>query len=389
MSKLQLIKSLNDVLPTFSGDYPPPLLSYVESLHLLSMQKLPSLPHKADAARYHLCAYLAAEKYQDRFNLPQPTLAMIPANPKVVDRLLKDILDKVLLTMSSPTTTPRKPALSSPTKRSFTPSIGSPLKKLQKLQNGTAKSPLQDLKSPFDAASPFNVDGKTQQPLSLGEKSPFMQAALLTPLGSPTKSPTKSPAKTPLTKLKSTASTPSSPRYLRHLSVADFISFANNFYIPATVTPHLLETFMIEKHKFMKKNEWLLACGLIHSAYVRINDKYIKTQIGKKAEIKDQLFQYQKGGLMKANMVMWLDIVEESIKSEHWAIDLELKYVHNDWSLEDTTQEQEIMAKLGPGWKLHLMLGSMIGPSVMFDKESQVQYYQTWTERVQEKLAKI
>lgn len=89
---------------------------------------------------------------------------------------------------------------------------------------------------------------------------------------------------------------------------------------------------------------------------------------------------------MKANMVNWLNIVEEAVKNEPWAIDLELKYVHNDWSTKDTSRERELQAKLGKGWEILLAFGSMINPSVMFDKDSQVDYYKVWTERVMEKL---
>ena len=77
------------------------------------------------------------------------------------------------------------------------------------------------------------------------------------------------------------------------------------------------------------------------------------------------------------------------MKNEPWALDLERKYVHNDWSTDDTSHEQEICAKLGRGWDLLLTFGSMINPLVMFDSASQVEYYCTWTERVHEKIRQV
>lgn len=348
MSKVQLTQSLRDILPTFSGDYPPQLVAYIDSLYQLSLQNFPVLPNKADVARYHLCAYLAVQRCQSRYALPEPLVQRIPLQPKYVNKLLADIEEKVV-SAASPPTTPRKRKMASlPAKHA--PGVGLPLKKLQKADFDTSPTELRD------QASPFNIKSSPAKPVT------------------PRKPKLSAPA------------TPSSPRYIRHLTLADFVSFANNFYIPAGVTPHIVETFMAEKYKFAKKNEWLLACGLVHAAYVRINHKLLNSTIGKKSELQDQLFQYQKGGLMKANMVMWLNIVEEAVKSEPWIVDLELKYVHNVWSAEDTSKEREIVAKLGRGYDLLLAFGDMECPSVMFDKPSQAEYYATWTARVREKL---
>ncbi|QEL61844.1 hypothetical protein CJJ09_004001 [Candidozyma auris] len=91
---------------------------------------------------------------------------------------------------------------------------------------------------------------------------------------------------------------------------------------------------------------------------------------------------------MKANMVMWIKIIEESVKSEPWLIDLELKYKHNNWTIEDTSEAREIEGKLGAGYELLEHFGSMINPSVMFNKPSQVEYYNNWTSRVKEELSR-
>lgn len=370
MSKIQLVQSLKDVIPTHTGDFPPQLVSYVDSLYQMSLQKMPKLPNLAEVARFHLCAYLAVERCQERLDLPTPLLQKIPVHPKMVEKLLDDLLENVVHS-PSPKKRVRTPT-SSPMKRQNAPKVGSPLKRLRLAGGETPEKKT----GPRDDASPFVTKSTVE--------SPFM--AKLTDAASLSATILKSPVKTPRKPTKSAASTPNSPRYLRHLTIADFISFANNFYIPASVTPALVECFMLQKHKFVKKNEWLLACGLIYAAYIRINHRLIDSTIGKKTELQDQLFQYQKGGLMKWNMVTWLSIIEESVKAEPWLIDLEIKYVHNNWSAEDTTKEKEIVAKLGRGYELLLTFGSMINPSTMFDKDTQQTYYETWTKRLLEQI---
>lgn len=416
MNKHQLTQSLKDILPTYAGEYPPQLVSYIDSLYLLSLQKLPVLPNKADVARFHLCAYLAVERCQDRFNLPDPLLQRIPVQPRLVEKLLDDLLDKVMGGTASPHPTPTKrPHLprSLPSKRANVPKVSSPLKRLQSLAPEGLKS--LDPTDLRNAASPFNPLGesslnaksvpdspnkvqanKESENWSPLKESPSKGPLKGTPLkgsplkGSPSKSPFKGSAggRTPNSPSKGIAS-PGGPRYVRHLTIADFISFANNFYIPASVTPQMIECFVAQQHKFTKKNEWLLACGLIYAAYVRINDKIIQNTIGKKTELQDQLFQYQKGGLMKWNMVMWLNVIEESVRGEPWLVDLELKYMHNDWSTEDTSREREFQAKLGRGWELYDTVGSMINLSVMYNNLSQETYYRTWTARLKEKLESL
>lgn len=374
MSKIQIDNSLKDVIPNFSGAFPKELVACIDSIYHLSLQKMPKLSNGAEVARLHLCTYLGAQVYQDRLNLGELLRNRIPAKPQVVLRLLDDLNQRVVLNLSF---SPRKRGptpTSSPSKRQNLPKHSSPLKNQRVLSendgNRVATPDVTKVRTMSGEDSPFV--GKT------AVKSLLM--ATLTNLAHDSSAPTS--PKTPKHQKSSAVSTPNSPRYLRHLTMADFISFANNFYIPATVTPEIVECFMAQKHKFVKKNEWLLACGLIYAAYVRINHRLIESTIGKRTELQDQLFQYQKGGLMKLNMVMWLNIIEESVKGEPWIVDLELKYVHNNWTAEDTTREKEIVAKLGRGHELLVSFGSMINPSTMFDKDTQKQYYDTWTNRL-------
>lgn len=340
------------------------------------MQKIPSLPNKADIARYHLCAYLGALRCQQRFSLPDPLRQKIPVQPKLLNKLLQDLEEKVTPAIRSPSSTPTKQRILNlplPQKGSA-PKISSPLKKLQSLKDDKTPEKAFDMESPFN---PAKKPLKTESPFTTPSKRKLDSDI--------TTSKQNTSPKTPKT-LKSITASPSTPRYIRQLSIADIVSFANNFYIPAQVTPQLVESFMAQRHKFLKKNEWLLACGLVHAAYVRINSKLLERTIGKKTELQDQLFQYQKGGLMKLNMVMWINIIEESVKSEPWIVDLELKYVHNNWSAEDNSKTREIEGKLGKGYEILEQFGSMMNPSNMFDKPSQEKYYQRWTARVIDEL---
>lgn len=364
MSKPQVKQSIKDVLPSLAEPYPPQLVKFTESLYSLSMQKQPVLANRAEIARFHICAYLSAEKYKDSLNLPDPEISKIPVQPKVVGKIIDDFRVNLLNGVRSPTTSPasspRKRGQSpftTPTKRSrpnpelvniaTTPKLSSPLKRLQAVRDESPKTPLSAL---HDVESPFNPK---------------------------TKSPTKS-----------APSTPSTPRYQKQISISDLTMFANNFYIPSTVTPRLVESFLDQRHKFIKKSEWLLACGLIHAAYIRVNHQILDSKMGAKTQFQDQLFHYQKGGLMKWNMILWINIIEDSTKNEPWIVELERKFVDGTWNAKGDPRPREIEVKLGKEWEVLEKFGSMITANVMFDTKSQDEYYKTWSKRLLDELDK-
>ena len=146
----------------------------------------------------------------------------------------------------------------------------------------------------------------------------------------------------------------------------------------------MVETFLVHKHKFVKKSEWLLACGMIHSAYIRINHKILTSKMGAKQKIVDQLFQYQKGGLMKKAMQLWLDIVEDWINDEAWIRDIEKQFMYDKDSVQQQQLTKEREARIGPGWGLLEKFGSMLHGDVLYDSKTQEDYYNTWTSRVLE-----
>lgn len=374
MNVSQAKQSLKDVIPTHQADVQPQLLSYIDSLYQISLQKKPLLPNRSEVARYHICAYLAVEKYQNMFDLPEPVQNKIPAQPKIVDKILDDfranLMGEIRSVSSTPLGSPR--AQKSPSKSSnystplSTPSKlhhTSPLKfQTPNLTKVKISSPLKRLQALRDEDSEPKKKRKSSEILN-DEESPFNPK-----IGSPVGSQT-------IYKYDK-----------KHITIPDFISFCNNFYIPADITPMMIETFLENKHKFTKKSEWLLGCGMVYAAYVRINKVLLEKKIGAKTQFQNQLFQYQKGGLMKWNMLLWCNIIEDSVKDTPWIIELEKRYIYGYGELEDEIRIREIKTKIGEGWELAERFGSMITGNQLLDSESQNKYYKTWTERVLNKL---
>lgn len=368
MSNSQLKQSLRDIIPTLEGIFPTEVISCADTLYLLSLQQKPVLANRAEIGRYHICAYLAAEKYQEALGLPEPSLTKIPLQPKVATKLLDDFRENLLFQIRSATSTPRSSPrkakstystpISTPTRvrdsqaTTNTPKISSPLKRLQELRDSTPK---RQKPSEFkDVESPFNPKATSQSPSQSAQSLPSKKPVLY--------------------------------KYDRkHVTIVDFISFANNFFVPSTITPRMVETFLVHRHKFAKKSEWLLACGMVHAAYTRINHTLL-LKMGAKLQLNNQLFQYQKGGLMKKNMQLWNDIVDDWIKQEPWILDLEQQYMYQNLSKEESKLSQEKEARIGPGWELMADFGAMITGDILYDSNHQNDYYDTWTGRVLSQL---
>ncbi|EGW34730.1 uncharacterized protein SPAPADRAFT_145126 [Spathaspora passalidarum NRRL Y-27907] len=372
MSTIQLKRSLRDVLPTYQGEFPPKLLDYIASLYQLSLRKQGVLPNKAEIARYHLCAYSVAEKYQEKFDLPSPQITRIPIQPKLVGKLLDDFREFIdqVSAASSPNTSPRKRRADvedpvTPTKGSkvvpgqFTksaPKVGSPLKRLQQLQKedtpGSKKQKTGVLK---DIESPFNQK-------------------------------TTSPSKSPFNKKNNREGSPSSPHVYKYdkknVSISDFITFCNNFYIPAQTSAKMTETFLMHKHKFVKKSEWLLAAAMVRTAYIRINHKLLSSKVGEEQKFLDLLFQYQKGGLMRWNLALWYDIVDDWMKDEQWLIDIEKQFMYGTETSQEMKVVTERRARIGEGWDLMERLGAMLHGDVLYESKPQQNYYDTWSSSI-------
>ncbi|KAG7195167.1 uncharacterized protein KQ657_003691 [Scheffersomyces spartinae] len=389
---------LEELIPGYNNEFPSKVITCAETLYRLSLRDRPVLPNNSEIARSHICVFVAATKYHEQLNIPSPLANKIPAPPRVATKLVTDftdnLLNQIVSAASTPVTTPRKRRitglLDSPIK-SLTPSprklqnlnnnapkTSSPLKrKLQDLQNekDDDEFPSTPTKTPkrsatllddFENESPFNPKSS---PLKL-----LKQTKLLLPTKSMTaSSPTSSPSKIYVYDKK-------------HVKVTDLITFCNNFHIPAKFTPLIIQAFLEHKHKFHKKTEWLLACGLVHAAYVRINNGLLQGKMGAKTTFQDQLFTYQKGGLMKKTMLSWCNIIEDAFKAESWIMDIELEYVYKNKSIVEANESREVEAKLGKGWDLFELMGSMINSTTVLDSDSQSEYYKIWTQLAKAQL---
>lgn len=359
MSGNQVKQSIKDVIPAFQGLYPSQLISFAEYLYLSSLQRLPMIANKGEVARYHLCAYLAVEKYQETLNLPEPSDQMIPVKPSLRQKLLDDFRALLVYQERSASVTPRSsprktkvlkllpkssPFSTPDNKRPLSVSRkSSPLKKLQALA---------DLDN-NDTDLPENLHGASPLKANVGN-SPF--------------NPVRG------------SQTPGTKSEKKVVTIPELVEFANNFFIPASVTPLLIKSFLNHKHKLRKKNEWLLACGLISAVYTRINYKLLQKTLSAKSQFQNQLYQYQKGSLPKWNMILWCDLIDNAVKNEPWILALENKYVHGV-NEPQVSVIDELNAKYGQGWDLMQTLGFMINPSVSYTSTFQTDYYNTWSNR--------
>lgn len=357
---LQVTQSIKDIIPTCPDPIPPQLISHIDSLYKISLQKIPNLPNKSEIARYHICTYFAIEKLQNKLDLPGPLKDKIPVSPRHLNRVLDDFRENVLgmaRESLTPVGTPKKNRqqqhLAGPgTPSRNTPKVSSPLKKLQQLKEDL-QTPQKKMKIEFkDIESPFNPTPKTVN----RAESPSVNS-----------SPLKSK---------------------RLVTIPELIAFANHFFIPASVTPNIIVSYSNLRSKFAKKNEWLLACGMIHTVYMRINHQIMNKKIGSKAQFEDQIFQYQKGGLMKWNVLVWCTIVADMLKNEIWLIELERNYSSNRLHYVNLMQqEKEERCKFGIEVNLR-RFGAMIDPSVKFTSTLQQEYYDVWTEKVKDRISK-
>lgn len=386
----QTAKALTDVVPGHQGLFPAVVVKFTDALYNLSVQKKPVLPQNSEVARQHICAYLAAEKYHERLDMATPSLNMIPVPPKVATRVIDEFRNSLMGELSTPSSSPastprgkrtinagsggfRSPvtpsgASTSPSgsprrAMSATPHRSSPLKRLRESQNDDEISPKRTQKNLRDVDSPFNPKTK--------------DAALLErELESPTP---------PI--LDDAAYKAQYRSEKRQLSLGEFVSMCNHFYIPADITAQMLQTFVAQRHRFAKKSEWLLACGMVHAAYVRINHRLLRLKMGARSLFQNQLLQYQVGGLARWNMLLWCNIVDNTLKDEPWISTIENTYVYNNSTTEKVLRLRELEAKSGP--KAHLMarFGAMIGAGDMSHLPQQDEYYNRWTARAKQMVS--
>ncbi|ODQ82636.1 hypothetical protein BABINDRAFT_159182 [Babjeviella inositovora NRRL Y-12698] len=104
----------------------------------------------------------------------------------------------------------------------------------------------------------------------------------------------------------------------------EVIALCNKFKLPQEAALGILASF--RKYGNRIKNEWAILCGLIAIAYFRIFKTYIAANVGARNRFLERLHQYQRGGLIKPQMVQWIKFTEELCACEKWVRNLELKY---------------------------------------------------------------
>ncbi|KAI5961229.1 uncharacterized protein KGF55_004154 [Candida pseudojiufengensis] len=317
MTVAQIKQSIKDIIPSYDGEDRTKLTSYIDSLYNLSLRHSRVLPNNSEIARYHLCTFVIIEKYKNLFDLPQPDVSRIPIQPQIAKKLLEDFREFVNQ-LSASSTPVSTPKKQKPAAPISTPrQSGSPLKKIQALAS----------------------------------------------------SPSPSPSK-------------NSTRYdFKTVSIEEFITFCNAFYIPSEFTKQMLKTFYSHKHKFAKKSDWSLACGIVYAAYMRINHLLLSTKMGARSEFMTLLLQYQKGGLSKDSLQTWCSLVEEWVKDEQWVQDIERQYVFGNQTIEEKISDEEYRGRIGDGWEQLERLGAMIHGEVLYQSDSQIEYYKNWSEK--------
>ncbi|RCK60960.1 hypothetical protein Cantr_08650 [Candida viswanathii] len=374
MSTFQAKKALEDILSNYSGEHSSKLLDYTQSLYQLSLRKQSVLPNKSEIARFHLCAFVVAEKYQASFSLPVPDGSRIPVQPKIAEKLLTDFREFInqVSAASTPVSSPKKvnvPSTASPITPSKsqstrpTSSIGSPLKRLQAEMDSNGD--VHEGDEPERIVDPNNPFKTIPNPKS----TPNPKAKAATP-----KQPPKKRAKV--------------YKYdKKHVLIPDFIAFCNTFHIPAKITAKMVRTFVMHQHKFLKKSEWSLACGMIHAAYIRINHKLLSQQVGAKTQFMDLMLQYQKGGLTKWAVQSWCGIIEDWVKDEPWLLEIESHYMFGSSTVEEMKLSLERKARIGQGWELMEQFGAMIHGEHISQLKTQDEYYKIWSESALNKCA--
>lgn len=337
---LQVKQSLKDIAPGIKEPLPTQLLQFAESLYLISLQKKGNLG-KNEVARHLICAFLAVNKYQHQFNLPPPVVWKIPIPPRQVNKVVEEF-SNLANQVKSVTSTPKKPRLS-------------PLKSAT--PNGIS-----------DSQSPFESPTKKQKP----RLSPLKVLPLKLNLESTSNAPTPSPLQSP--------NASSDTKYTFRMTVPELINMANAFKIPASIVPTLVQVFIDERNKYIKKSQWYLGCGLIYCVYIRVNHRVMEERHNVHNWLITQLFNCQRGTSRRPNIAYWCNIIDSSVKHQPWVISIEKKYMYR---VRAQTQHAEQLAyKLGPGAPVFDTLGSMINANSLLDSEFQHEYYQNWTSRI-------
>lgn len=277
----QLAKSaLADVLPG-SAPFAPQLVEYTLLLYRASQVRIATLGD-LETARHHICAFIAAEAYRTKLQLPEPLSTRIPVPRGKLGQLMMDF----------------KQAVGSPVKRMPQTPVGSPR---------SGRSPLTQRLVEAAGDSPRRARRSTAG-------SPFMDEAPGRRSPSRTSSPGLSPGASPFT----------SPikRRVKDITRTDVVAVCNRFCLPALAARGVLRLF--KNYCTRVKNEWVVLCGLIGLAYTRVFWRELASDPLLRERFVDRLVQLQHGGLEPAQVEEWIGLADALCGHERWVRDVEM-----------------------------------------------------------------
>lgn len=403
MSSTQIQKCVRDVLGIdddeandWNQSHMRKLVSATSTLYNASLNKV-MLKQGEEAARCHLCAYIAAERLAEKHVKDlQYYMDRIPLEPKKARHLLELFQQSIFQ--------------SSPVKNfSWTPS---PKKTRSPVKDGgrfTAKDPNElrkqlfgtPTKLPPDVATPRKTadESPSPSPSKARRKLAFEEDVVDDPIESPTKkrrtgTPRKHPSQDPEVDeaVDVTLNSPSkakkqeSPnkrnsgtrgqsraencllrkKYYK-VTPAEVIDLCNQFEIPKDVAYSILDHYMA--YASFLVCPWQLACGLV------LNTTFVVfIERRRKDPRVDHLIFEKMAGLMKTSqmdeVIETLALVKELVEGEKWFRDLQVKHNYYDGAC----YEEAISAKLG----------SMLQPNNILVSAEQLA---SWKRKIEQELS--
>lgn len=406
MSNAQIQKCIRDVLGIdddeendWNQSHMRKLLSATSTLYNASLNKV-MLKQGEEAARCHLCAYIAAERLAEKHVTDlQYYMDRIPLEPKKARNLLELLRQQIFQ--------------SSPVKSfSWTPS---PKKTRSPVKDGgrfTAKDPNELRKQLFgtptrlppDSATPLSAVEDTAKsspsPSRARRKLAFEEDTVDDQFESPTKKKrtasslnddsrrqveedhadlpssqtkgSKARARQESPSRRSAGSRARTDNCLlrkKHSKVtsAEVIDLCNQFEIPKDVAYNILDHYMA--YASFLVCPWQLVCGLVLNATL-----VVFTERRRKDPRVDHLIFEKMASLMKTSrideIVETLTIVKELLEGEKWFRDLQVKHNYYDGAC----YEEAISAKLG----------SMLQPNNVLASDEQLA---NWRRKIEQELS--
>lgn len=357
MNKTQALDSLKDIVFSYNDEILDKLTKFTEALYQLSLQKIPNLNSKHEVARYHVCAFLAAEKYSRILGLKETNMSNIPVVPNVLKKLIINFRERLINNVdicffNTKKKQERENKNILETEKIQTPFF-TPLNTTEGLNKDTDN---------YVFETPIKQNNNNNENDSIKKGNDLRSSDCST---------MKNPKGfyTPTLKSKNKK---------KNISVIEFIAFAYEFKIPCDKISVMTKFFLANKHRTHKNSDWSLACGIIYSFYKKLNIKEMHKKMDAESSLINRLFQYQKGGLMKSDIKLWCSIVDEWVNQSLGFFNFE----HDLCDSEDYLKIKENEKRIGSHWELFKKSGAMLSGDTIYDSYSQKKYYKFWSKKI-------